>query len=318
MCKISVIICCYNSEPYIGATLNSLKEQSFPDYEVIIINDGSTDNTLKIIDEFAPDFPEIRVINQPNLGLNESRNIGLGLTNPDSKYVVFFDSDDLFSNDLLHCLHEEISLDNSAVAVFSRYLKFDDFNNYSPPGFGGFFLVKNFHPINSERKNYFYFDILSGIVPAIEPACIYKKDTLLDIGGWDSKNFPKGETNGELIPLLLSLKKRGGIKYTDKGCYFYRQHSQQITQKISFDSKRADRIKNELYYIDITPVNRLAIKLFLMSFINLISIKGSFKHIMRYEFSKIPSLFVNYFKNLLIVFILTILKGRTIKRKLFV
>lgn len=74
MPEISVIIPCYNQEKYIAECLDSVLAQTFTDYEVIVVNDGSTDNSAEIIKKYAEKYPQIKLINQVNQGLSATRN----------------------------------------------------------------------------------------------------------------------------------------------------------------------------------------------------------------------------------------------------
>jgi glycosyltransferase involved in cell wall biosynthesis len=90
---LSVIIPAYNVENYIGEAVRSVQQQTFTNLEIIVINDGSTDNTGQVIDEFAKD-PRIVVIHQKNQGTSACRNIGQDVAH--GKYVGFLDGDDLW------------------------------------------------------------------------------------------------------------------------------------------------------------------------------------------------------------------------------
>ncbi len=97
MAKVSVIIPAYNSEKYIEKALNSLSNQTYDDFDLTIVNDGSTDNTLAVIDDFAASFGnKLRVINQENQGVAKARKTGFLAT--DSDYLAFMDSDDFVNN----------------------------------------------------------------------------------------------------------------------------------------------------------------------------------------------------------------------------
>lgn len=92
--KLSIIIPVYNVEKYVEKCIRSCIEQniSFEIYEIIIVNDGSTDESLRIIKSFYKEIPNIKLINQRNCGLSVARNVGLGLAR--GEYVWFVDSDD--------------------------------------------------------------------------------------------------------------------------------------------------------------------------------------------------------------------------------
>ena len=102
-CLVSVIIPAYNVEKYLNATMKSVMKQNFHDFEVIIINDGSTDSTQKIIDKYVSSYPNIvRSYQQENKGQSAARNKGVGYAN--GKYIAFVDSDDILANDFISSL----------------------------------------------------------------------------------------------------------------------------------------------------------------------------------------------------------------------
>lgn len=96
---ISIIIPVFNREKYIRRCLNSILRQSFKDYELIIVDDGSYDATGKICDEYAKKYNKIRVIHQVNAGVSRARNVGL--KNMRGKFVTFIDSDDFIPSNYL-------------------------------------------------------------------------------------------------------------------------------------------------------------------------------------------------------------------------
>ena len=96
MSKVSIIIPAYNQAHYLPDAINSALEQSHPDVEVIVVDDGSTDHTPEVTAEYA-DRPNIKLIRQANAGLSGARNRGFSEASGD--YVCFLDSDDYFSSD---------------------------------------------------------------------------------------------------------------------------------------------------------------------------------------------------------------------------
>lgn len=97
--QLSVILPVYNCEKYIKNCLNSILEQKIETMEIIIINDGSNDNTLKECQKFAIKDPRIKIISTVNNGVSSARN--LGIENSCGKYIVFIDADDYIENDML-------------------------------------------------------------------------------------------------------------------------------------------------------------------------------------------------------------------------
>jgi Glycosyltransferases involved in cell wall biogenesis len=103
----SIIIPAYNAEKYIDRAVKSVLDQKFNDYELIIVNDGSIDKTADIIEEYAKNNKEIKIINHDK---NESLHIVRmdGVNNSNGQYILFLDADDYFTNDALNILEKEI------------------------------------------------------------------------------------------------------------------------------------------------------------------------------------------------------------------
>jgi glycosyltransferase involved in cell wall biosynthesis len=99
MPKVSIIVPVYNIESYVKDCLMSIKSQSFKDFEVIVVNDGSTDSSLSVVEEVVSGDSRFKVISQENGGLSVARNTGVN--NATGVYVTFLDSDDMFSDGAL-------------------------------------------------------------------------------------------------------------------------------------------------------------------------------------------------------------------------
>ena len=106
MLFFSIVVPVYNVEKYLEQCLESLKAQSFQDYEVLCINDGSTDNSRRILAEWEECFPQMKVIDRENGGLSAARNTGLKASM--GEYVVFVDSDDWVEPTMLSRLADEV------------------------------------------------------------------------------------------------------------------------------------------------------------------------------------------------------------------
>lgn len=112
---ISVIIPAYNAQEYIGEALDSVLAQSFTDYEVIVVDDGSTDQTPQILADYASRDSRIRIITTLNQGVSKARNVGLDASA--GEYIAFLDADDAFVNDTLTHLHSLIVSTGSDIAI---------------------------------------------------------------------------------------------------------------------------------------------------------------------------------------------------------
>ena len=113
---ISIIVPVYNTERYIKSCVESIISQSFEDFELIFVDDGSSDNSYNIIDSFVVKDQRIKLVHQNNAGVSAARNSGLKHAKGD--YVVFIDSDDTISCDYLEILYQSIT-DSKADIVFS-------------------------------------------------------------------------------------------------------------------------------------------------------------------------------------------------------
>lgn len=107
MPKVSIIVPVYNTEKYLKKCLDSILNQSYGDFEVIIVNDGSTDSSQNIIDEYVKSDTRIKSYIKPNGGLSDARNFGI--TKVTGEYILFLDSDDYIEKDLLINLNNIIT-----------------------------------------------------------------------------------------------------------------------------------------------------------------------------------------------------------------
>ncbi len=122
--KISVIVPFYNVEKYIGKCLKTIQNQTFTDYEVLLIDDESPDNSQAIAEKFVETDPRFKIFHKKNGGLSDARNYGIERATGD--YIVFIDSDDYLHKDYLKTLYEAC-VDNDAEMAYCRF-KFSYFN----------------------------------------------------------------------------------------------------------------------------------------------------------------------------------------------
>lgn len=118
--KISVIIPCYNAASFISNTISAVKKQSFADWECIIINDGSTDNSLEIIQKEILNDERFELITQENLGLSKSRNLGMKVAK--GSYIFFLDADDFIPESALNDLYSYVEINSSIEIIIGQTL----------------------------------------------------------------------------------------------------------------------------------------------------------------------------------------------------
>lgn len=221
--KFSIIVPVYNTEKYVKRCLDSIKSQSFKDYEVIIINDGSTDNSSDIISKYP-----YKIINQENQGLSMARNNGV--KDASGEYLIFLDSDDYIEKDLLKEINN--SLSNKPDLV--RYQIKEVFDNKSDI---------NYEEIPFDNKNGVEAFKLITNYHFVENACIYaiKRKYYLD----NSFSFKKDTYHEDfgLIPLVIIKSKV--VNSIDYLGYNYYQRTGSIMNNT--DYKKTKKKVSDMY-----------------------------------------------------------------------
>lgn len=119
-CKISIIMPVYNVEKYVGMCLESIVHQTLKEIEVIIVNDGSTDGSLQILEQYKKNYPEmVHVFTTENHGVSHARNFGI--QKAQGEYILFADSDDFLELNMCELLYEKAHRDNNDIVICRYY-----------------------------------------------------------------------------------------------------------------------------------------------------------------------------------------------------
>ncbi|MFO0971604.1 MAG: glycosyltransferase [Candidatus Saccharimonadales bacterium] len=172
---ISVVMSVYNGEDFLKAAIESILNQTFRDFEFIIINDGSTDSSKKIIDSYKD--PRIVSINQKNIGLIASLN--KGISKAKGKYIARMDADDISLPNRFEKEVEWLNQDNSRGLV-STFFELIDFKTSEPIGTTLVFPIQN-----DDLRRAFYFTN-----PFAHGAAMYRKDAIATVGEYTTKYGP--------------------------------------------------------------------------------------------------------------------------------
>lgn len=213
MKKISVIIPVYNMEKYLAKCLDSVLYQEYDDYEILIIDDGSTDNSRDIIDYYMEKYSDrIEVVCQKNKGLGGARNTGI--ENAKGEYFLFLDSDDSLENNVLCELDKEINRTNAQIIVYG--IKTISEN-------GG-----ELQRIEHEQKKHEKLDLKSNrdiflILPAAWNK-LYHRDLFIKTG----IRFPEKVWYEDIRTIIKLYPIAKGISFIDKCYYNYLQRSGSI------------------------------------------------------------------------------------------
>ena len=237
--KVSIIIPVYNAEKYIEQCIESLLNQTLKDCEFIFINDGSKDNSKKIIEKYEELDRRIKLINQQNQGVSVARNNGLNIAN--GEYIGFVDADDYVELDMYEVLYSKAIEDNCDVVLSDWKHEIDGkFIDINYKFNKNILLDKKF--INENIIPYFLeSDNLNTVWNKL-----YKNQTIKE----NKIEFPKGTSLGE--DGIFNMKvfgKAETLKYIDYIGYYYREVEGSATRNIL----QKDYFKRalEVYNLDI-------------------------------------------------------------------
>jgi len=252
MDKISIIIPVYNVEPYIKKCLDSVINQTYKNLEILLIDDGSTDGSKEICDEYAAKDSRIKVFHKENRGLSSALNVGLN--NFSGDYLGFVDSDDWIEPDMFGTLHKVIKNEDVQICI-AGYFK--DINNDSSPVCNkkqipdGVIQTRDILLYPLQRDDYMGF--CGYVWNKLYSADIVKKNDL---------KFNEQIKYGMDILFYYSLMLPGNYTgvYIDKPLYHYVQRDSAISKSKSLTIKvdiltvykEVEKLLNDNGYVDIS------------------------------------------------------------------
>lgn len=212
MPKVSVIIPVYKVEQYLHACLNSMEAQTYQDFELILVDDGTPDSCGEICDNYAETHPNTKVLHQENAGLSEARNQGVKIAS--GEYVTFIDSDDYVAEDYLEYLMMLIEKYQVDISIACN-VKFLDANK---PSF------------NNDKL----YDCSVTASEALEKICyneysicawgkMYKREIV------EKYPYPKGQLYEDTATTYKIVGSSKKVAYGNKVIYFWRQREGSIT-----------------------------------------------------------------------------------------
>ena len=224
MIDISILMPVYNAEKYLNETIDTIKNQSFSNWELIIVDDGSIDNSKEICTKLMNDDKRIKYIFQENLGVSHTRNVAL--ENAQGKYIVFVDSDDLIHEDYLKILINSIEKNNSDISV-CNFIERKISNTGKIEDITREFYLKEVMEM-SEMKDYIMDFGNSGLLNPLWNK-IYKNQIIKE----NNITFDeKVETGEDFIFNLQYFRKVKKISFIKDSLYYYiRRNNNSITYK---------------------------------------------------------------------------------------
>ncbi|HVX87282.1 MAG TPA: glycosyltransferase family 2 protein [Phycisphaerae bacterium] len=235
--EISIIIPAYNRERFIAITLDSLIAQTFSNWECIVVDDGSSDQTFAIAQQVAQRDPRIRAVTKPNAGVARARNHGYSLSNPQSPFVTFMDSDDLYHPEALALMRQVLLDDPHAAAVHCLADMIDPAGNPLNPGtFAAFCRERlglvdgRIRPLDVSQPIAFGNMLVKGIYP---PGTVLTRRSAQDKAGLFDPDFRAGDD----FEILIRVNRQGHFRLLDRVLLYYRRHD----GNLSVESVRRNR-----------------------------------------------------------------------------
>jgi len=219
--KVSIIVPCYNQAQYLEEALQSVLEQSFLNWECIIVNDGSPDHTEEIAKEWTNKDLRFKYLFQENAGVCNARNFGIN--HAAGEFVLPLDADDKISSDYVALALNAFREDTSLKVVYCKVEKFGDELGVSQ--------LEEFSLFNLSRKNMIFC------------TAMFRKDEWKRVGGYDL-NMTHGIEDWEFW--IAILKNGGGVKCLDIIGFYYRIKRESRQTQIS-----SENYKNLFEYMSV-------------------------------------------------------------------
>lgn len=220
---ISVIIPIYNVEKYLDKCVDSVIKQTHKNLEIILVDDGSSDNCPKLCDKWAKKDKRIKVIHKENGGISDARNVGID--SAIGRYIYFLDSDDYIDEDMLENLYNDMIKNKSKISTCGFIYETENKKET--------YYCKENYVENSEQvlKRIFQDNDIS--------ICLWDKLYQSDL--FDEIRFPKGKIHEDTATLYRLIDKAKIISHIPKAQYHYVKRQGSITNS-KFDEKQLDII----------------------------------------------------------------------------
>ena len=224
---ISVVVPVYKVEEYLSRCVDSILNQTFTDFELILVDDGSPDNCGKMCDEYAKSDNRVTVIHRKNGGLSAARNSGIewAFNNSDSEWITFIDSDDWVHADYLKILLDYAQKFNTEVSICD-FLRTSDY-------IADDVLKEKLKVHKYSSEDFFVNRNLNAVVAWGK---LYKKYFFKDI------RYPEGRLHEDVFTTYKLFAKADKISYINAALYFYYQNDDSIVHS-SYSLRKLDEVE---------------------------------------------------------------------------
>ncbi|SHI41741.1 TPR repeat-containing protein [Clostridium cavendishii DSM 21758] len=206
---VSIIIPVYNGEKFIAKAVKSAINQTYRDIEIIVIDDGSTDNTKEIVKQY-----DVKYIYQNNSGPSIARNNGIKISK--GEYIAFLDADDIYMTNKIERQIQEFEKDNELGIVYNAVRIIDENDNLGN--------VLSAELVLDNKDDFYAYSLFRQIIPC-PPSIMVKKSCFKKV------LYPSNLINAEDYFFTLEMAKRFKFKYIDEILYLYRRHDMNLTNK---------------------------------------------------------------------------------------
>lgn len=221
MVQVSIVVPLYNVEKYIERCLKSIMEQTFDNYEVIIVNDGSKDNSINIAEKFQKRYPDkIRIITQKNAGLSAARN--KGIQEAVGEYICFIDSDDFIKDDMIEKLYQQ-AVDKNADMVICGVNKYIESTKETYEDVREYDETRIFDSEHCIREF-----LLDKTVEGYACNKLFKRSLFLD----NNIQYPVGKMFEDVETTIKLIIASDRIAFSDNYGYYYVQREGSITKDV--------------------------------------------------------------------------------------
>ena len=221
MKDLTVIVPIYNVAPYLERCINSIINQTYVPKKIILVDDGSTDNSENIADKFAAEYEFVSVIHKENGGLSSARNAGLAIT--ETEYVTFVDSDDYLSLDMYEKLFFQLEKHTADISICGVWYESENGKKTTPYKIG---INKVFTKIEAlkELNSYRFFNM--SFCNKIFKTCLFKESAY----GENGIIFPVGIVSEDFYIMHKIIARASTIVYISEPLYHYIQRENSISR----------------------------------------------------------------------------------------
>ncbi|GAU77783.1 glycosyltransferase [Fusibacter sp. 3D3] len=241
---VSIIIPVYNVEKYLERCLDSIIDQSFSNFEIILINDGSTDNSPSICETYALSNDKIKVVHQNNKGPSAARNSGLDICC--GEFVMFIDSDDFVDSNMIRTLYSDLEQGNADISICNsiKFKSIEDLKTYPNK--------TNFIEMTSEEVLEW---LLTDHELCVPWGKLYRKRL------FDHLRFDLEHYNEDMFIIHQLFHLASNITYNSSALYFYSQESESLTRS-NFNYRKLDMVEATKLWKEFMEINypNLALK----------------------------------------------------------